>query len=97
MASGVMEPIGRTKWAIAEGFIPGQSHGPAPEMTSHEACCILIASEGDAHVAITIFFEDRDPVVTADVYARRVFPQIRAAPSDSKTRTKSARARPLPS
>src|SRR5205823_14351547 len=48
--------------AIAEGFIPGQSHGPAPEMTSHEACCILNASEGDAHVAITIFFEDRDPV-----------------------------------
>jgi len=56
-----MEPIGRTKWAIAEGFIPGQSHGPAPEMTSHEACG-LNASEGDAHVAITIFFEDRDPV-----------------------------------
>lgn len=31
-------------------------------MTSHEACCILNASENKAHVAITIFFEDQDPV-----------------------------------
>jgi hypothetical protein len=55
-------PIGKRVWAIPEGYIPGESHGPAPEMTSHEACCILNASEKDAHVAITIFFEDRDPV-----------------------------------
>jgi len=54
--------IGRRIWAIPEGYIPGQSHGPGPEMTSHEACCILNASEKNAHVAITIFFEDRDPV-----------------------------------
>jgi hypothetical protein len=53
--------IGRKKWAIAEGYIPGQSHGPAPEMTSHEACCVLNASDKEAHVTITIFFEDRDP------------------------------------
>jgi hypothetical protein len=57
-----MKPIGRTTWAIAEGFIPGKGHGPAPEMTSHEACCILNASDRDAQVTITIFFEDRDPV-----------------------------------
>jgi hypothetical protein len=56
-----MEMIGRTTWAIPEGYIPGKSHGPGPEMTSHEACCILNASEKDAHAAITIFFEDRDP------------------------------------
>ncbi|PYJ30951.1 MAG: sensory rhodopsin transducer [Verrucomicrobia bacterium] len=57
-----METIGRTTWAIPEGYIPGKSHGAAPQMTSHEACCILNSSEKDAHVAITIFFEDRDPV-----------------------------------
>ena len=56
-----MKRVGRRAWAIAEGFIPGKSHGPAPEMTSHEACCILNASEKDAHIAISIFFEDRDP------------------------------------
>lgn len=56
-----MEAVGQTTWAIPEGYIPGKSHGPAPEMTSHEACRILNASDEDAHVAITIFFEDRDP------------------------------------
>jgi len=53
--------IGRKIWAIPEGYIPGQSHGPAPAMTSHEACCILNASEKSAHVTITIFFEDSNP------------------------------------
>jgi hypothetical protein len=57
-----MESIGRTWWAIAEGFIPVKSHGPAPEMTSHGACCILNASAKEAHVTIKVFFEGRDPV-----------------------------------
>jgi hypothetical protein len=55
------EPIGRRRWAIAEGYIPGWSHGPEPEMTSHETACILNATDADAHVRITIFFTDRDP------------------------------------
>jgi len=55
------EPIGRRRWAIAEGYIPGWSHGPEPEMTSHETACILNATDDDAHVRITIFFTDREP------------------------------------
>ena len=55
------EPIGRRRWAIAEGYIPGWSHGPEPEMTSHETACILNAADTDAHVMITIFFTDREP------------------------------------
>jgi len=55
------EPIGRRRWAIAEGYIPGWSHGPEPEMTSHETACILNATDEDARVAITVFFEDREP------------------------------------
>jgi hypothetical protein len=55
------EPIGRRRWAIAEGYIPGWSHGPEPEMTSHETACILNATDADAHVSITIFFSDREP------------------------------------
>lgn len=54
-------PIGRTRWAIAEGYIPGWSNGPAPQMESHEACCILNAGETTAHVRIMIYFEDREP------------------------------------
>ncbi len=30
-------------------------------MTSHETVCILNASDDDAHVEITIFFNDREP------------------------------------
>jgi hypothetical protein len=54
--------IGRTHWAIAEGYIPETSHGPEPQMTSHETACILNASQRDAHVEITVYFADRDPV-----------------------------------
>jgi hypothetical protein len=55
-------PIGHKRWAIAEGYIPTFSHGPEPEMTSHETACLLNASDQDAHVQITIFFSDREPV-----------------------------------
>ena len=53
--------IGRKTWAIAEGYIPGWSHGPAPEFTSHEAFCILNATDEDAHVKLTIYHADREP------------------------------------
>jgi hypothetical protein len=54
--------IGRTHWAIAEGWIPPYSHGPEPAMESHETACILNTNDTDAHVEITIFYSDRDPV-----------------------------------
>ncbi len=54
-------PIGRTRWAIAEGWIPDHSHGPEPAMLSHETVCLLNAGGRDAHVTITIYFADRDP------------------------------------
>jgi hypothetical protein len=54
--------IGRTHWAIAEGWIPPYSHGPEPAMTSHETACILNANDSDAHIEITVFYSDRDPV-----------------------------------
>lgn len=56
------DAIGRTRWAIPEGYLPGWSHGPAPQMISHEAVCLLNAGNTDAHVEITIFFKDREPV-----------------------------------
>ena len=54
-------PIGRKSWAIAEGYIPTWSNGPAPELISHEAFCILNTSGQDAHIRLTIYFADRDP------------------------------------
>ncbi|MDR4480590.1 MAG: sensory rhodopsin transducer [Nitrospira sp.] len=57
-----MEALGRTRWALAEGYIPPGSHGPQPQMLSHETLCLLNTSDQDADVRITIFFSDRDPV-----------------------------------
>jgi hypothetical protein len=48
-------------WAIADGYIPPSSTGPEPDMTSHEAACILNAGDADAHIEITVYFEDREP------------------------------------
>ncbi|CAL8480580.1 sensory rhodopsin transducer [Caballeronia sp. S22] len=56
-----MNPIGRTRWAIAEGYLPPYSTGDGRELASHEAACILNTAERDAHIAITIFFKDRHP------------------------------------
>lgn len=56
-----MEPIGRTRWAIAEGYIPAESTGPEPAMTSHETACLLNAGDAEAHVAVTLLFADREP------------------------------------
>jgi hypothetical protein len=58
----VTELIGRTVWAIPEGYIPEGSHGPHPQMTSHESACILNAGESDAYVEITLYFTDREPI-----------------------------------
>jgi hypothetical protein len=55
-----MKPIGRRTWAIAEGHIPSWSHGPTPELESHEAACILNAGDQDAHIRITVFFSDKE-------------------------------------
>jgi hypothetical protein len=57
-----MKAIGSRRWAIAEGYIPGWSHGPEPQFTSHETFCVLNATDEDAHLEVTIFFSDREPV-----------------------------------
>lgn len=54
--------IGKTIWAIPEGYIPAWSNGPEPEFTSHEAACILNTNDQDAHIALMIYFADRPPV-----------------------------------
>lgn len=68
-----MEAVGRKRWAIPEGYIPGWGHGPAPDFTSHETACLLNTGDADAHVEIVVFFSDREPAgpYRVDVPARR--------------------------
>lgn len=57
-----MDSIGRTHWAIAEGYIPSVSSFTEPALASHETACILNAGNRNANVRITIFFSDREPI-----------------------------------
>jgi hypothetical protein len=72
-----MRSIGRTTWVIAEGYIPGWSTGPEPQMLSHETACLLNTGDEDAHVRITVFFKDREPTGPYEVTlpARRTLHQ----------------------
>ncbi|NUS61067.1 MAG: sensory rhodopsin transducer [Lysobacter sp.] len=54
--------LGRNRWVIAEGYIPAWSHGPAPQLESHETCCLLNTGDSAVRVEITLYFEDREPV-----------------------------------
>ena len=57
----MMDSIGKTRWAIAEGYIPSWSKESSRELTSHETACLLNATDRPAHVQISIFYKDRDP------------------------------------
>jgi hypothetical protein len=63
---------GKRYWFVPDAFLPAESsHGVA----SHEAACLLNASDRPARVRFTFFFEDRDPLgpVELTVEARRTW------------------------
>jgi hypothetical protein len=60
-----MNPIGHKRWAIAEGWIPSQSSFADPALMSHETACLLNAGDQAAHVRISVFYADREPVIYA--------------------------------
>lgn len=51
--------IGKKIWAIGDGFMPYTQNG---NYKSHEAICVLNTSDQDAHIQITIYFEDKEPL-----------------------------------
>ena len=57
-----MADLGHKRWAIAEGYIPSGSVSQDPTLLSHETVCLLNTSARDAEIAITLYFEDREPV-----------------------------------
>jgi hypothetical protein len=57
-----MRAIGRTRWAIAEGYLPRASETDPPALRSHETACLLNAGDAPAEVEVTIYFAERDPV-----------------------------------
>ncbi len=67
------ESVGTNVWVIPEGYLPDWSHGPEPELKSHGSLSMLNTGPDDAHVEVTVYFSDRDPVgpYRIDVPARR--------------------------
>lgn len=53
--------IGSRTWVIADGYIPPDSSGPAPAMTSHDSACMLNAGPRTANVELHLHYSDRDP------------------------------------
>jgi hypothetical protein len=71
-----MEAAGSRCWIIPEGFIPGRSMVNADRaLLSHEAFCVLNTGDADAHIEVTLFFTDHEPVgpYCLEVGARRTF------------------------
>jgi hypothetical protein len=58
----MMMGVGHRIWAIAEGYIPSESVSSERELMSHETACLLNTCDEDAHVSVTLFFADREPV-----------------------------------
>jgi hypothetical protein len=67
-----MEPMGRKRWAIPEGYLPPGGIQGDRALESHEAVCLLNAGDAEAHVRIVVFFSDREP---AGPYEVRVPPR----------------------
>lgn len=67
-----MKTIGKKRWAIPEGYIPSESVSQDRALVSHETACILNAGDDDAHITLTVFYANREPVIyKVTVPARR--------------------------
>ena len=53
------EARGKKEWVIPDGYMSEISNGV---YVSHEAICVLNTGEKDAAIAITVYFEDREPM-----------------------------------
>jgi hypothetical protein len=63
-ASRLEASTGHRRWAIAEGHIASSGEATTDEehRSKHETLFLLNAGDDPAHVALSIYFSDRDPV-----------------------------------
>ena len=53
-----MQAYGKKTWLIADNYLNSVSLN---DWNSHEAVCVLNTTDEDAHLAFTLYFEDREP------------------------------------
>ena len=65
---------GKKQWYIVDGYRPSPTPDPKAEYLGHESVMILNTNPEDAHVLISIYFEDKDPVenIPMTVPAKRI-------------------------
>jgi len=51
-----MKAYGKTTWLIGDAYWDSHSNGIYP---SHESVCVLNTSDQDAHITMTLFFENQ--------------------------------------
>lgn len=54
---------GKKEWCIVDGYRPSPEPDPAVTYIGHESIMILNTNEEDAHIKISVYFEDRAPVM----------------------------------
>lgn len=52
--------IGKKVWTIADGFMSSTEKG---SYVSHEAVCVLNTTSQTSNISITVYFEDREPLM----------------------------------
>lgn len=52
----------KKQWYIVDGYRPSPKPDPDADYTGHESIMILNTNDTDAHILISIYFEDREPV-----------------------------------
>lgn len=55
-----MSVYGKKVWYIPDGYYPDSERDG--KYVSHEAICVLNASDNDANLKITLYFEDTEPM-----------------------------------
>ena len=54
-----MRDIGKNTWLIPDGYMSDTAKGT---LVSHESVCVLNLSGDTAHIDLTLYFEDREPL-----------------------------------
>lgn len=65
---------GKKQWYIVDGYRPSPQPDPNAVYEGHESIMILNTNAQDAHVLISVYFEDREPVenIPFTVPAKRI-------------------------
>ena len=65
---------GKKEWYIVDGYRPSPQPDPNAQYIGHESIMILNTNSQDAHLLMSIYFEDRDPIenIPYTVPAKRI-------------------------